>query len=81
LWDDLGVKKVIANFLQERKFEFDVERAVFLTVLHRLLASGSDRSCDAWRDDHVVKGAEALKLASFISSHGLSQRGAYGSEG
>lgn len=81
LWDDLGVKKVIANFLQERKFEFDVERAVFLTVLHRLLASGSDRSCDAWRDDHVVKGAEALKLASFISSHGLSRRGAYGSEG
>ncbi|MFW6147155.1 MAG: hypothetical protein ACOC6B_02060 [Thermodesulfobacteriota bacterium] len=38
-----------------RKFAFDVERAIFLTVLHRLMVSGSDRSCDKWRRDYVIK--------------------------
>jgi hypothetical protein len=42
----------------ERKFEFDVERAIFLTALHRLFASGSDRWCDKWRRDYVVEGEE-----------------------
>jgi hypothetical protein len=34
-----------------RRFEFPVERAIFLTELHRLLVSGSDRACEYWRDD------------------------------
>jgi transposase len=62
LWNELGVKNVIASLLSERKFEFDVERAVFLTVLHRLLVSGSDRSCDAWHRDYVINGVDGLKL-------------------
>jgi len=43
-----------------RKFEFDVERAIFLTVLHRLMVSGSDRFCDKWRRDHLIPGFKAL---------------------
>jgi hypothetical protein len=43
---DLGVARVIEDELACRGFEFSVERAVFLTVLHRLFASGSDRSCE-----------------------------------
>jgi len=35
LWRDLGLPKFINDLLAERKFEFDVERAVFLTVMHR----------------------------------------------
>jgi hypothetical protein len=27
---------------------FHVERVVFLTVLHRLFVSGSDRFCEKW---------------------------------
>lgn len=46
LWRELGIEKVINSLLMERKFEFDVERMIYLTVLHRLFASGSDRSCD-----------------------------------
>ena len=46
LWKELGIKKVIRGFLADRKFEFDVERAIFLTVLHRLFVSGPDRVCD-----------------------------------
>ena len=45
-----------------RKFEFDVERAIFLTVLHRLFVSGSDRSCEKWQRDLVVNGSKDLEL-------------------
>ncbi|HET58220.1 MAG TPA: transposase, partial [Deltaproteobacteria bacterium] len=62
LWTELGIDRVIDRLLEGRKFEFDVERAIFLTVLHRLFASGSDRACDRWKRDHSVKGAENLSL-------------------
>jgi hypothetical protein len=39
-----------------------VERAIFLTVLHRLFVSGSDRSCDRWHRDYVIDGSDALSL-------------------
>jgi len=62
LWKELGIKKVIKRLLGEQKFEFDVERAIFLTVIHRLFVSGSDRSCDKWRRDYVIEGADNLSL-------------------
>ncbi|MDR4508274.1 MAG: IS1634 family transposase [Candidatus Brocadiaceae bacterium] len=62
LWKELGIKKVVMKLLSERKFGFDVERALFLTVLHRLFASGSDRSCDKWRENYVIEGTEGLSL-------------------
>ena len=62
LWEELGIKKVINDLLSSRKFEFDVERAVFLTVLHRLFVSGSDRFCDKWHRDYKINGVEDLSL-------------------
>jgi hypothetical protein len=62
LWRELGIQKVIRDLLLERRFEFDVERAIFLTVLHRLFVSGSDRSCDRWHRDYVIEGVEELSL-------------------
>jgi transposase len=62
LWSELGIKEAIKRFLKGRKFEFDVERAIFLTVLHRLMVSGSDRSCDKWRRDYVIEGIEEIEL-------------------
>jgi len=62
LWKELGINKVITHLLCERKFEFDVERAIFLTVLHRIFMSGSDRSCDKWRRDYVIEGVDDLSL-------------------
>ena len=62
LWKELGIKKVIKRLLSNRRFNFDVERAIFLTVLHRLLVSGSDRSCDRWRRDYVIKDVDGLDL-------------------
>lgn len=62
LWSELGIKEAIKRFLKGRKFEFDVERAIFLTVLHRLMVSGSDRSCDKWRRDYVIEGIDGIEL-------------------
>jgi hypothetical protein len=62
LWRELGIGRVIEGELGRRKFEFPVERAVFLTVLHRLFASGSDRAADRWKRDHRIDGADELEL-------------------
>jgi transposase len=62
LWEELGIKKVIKRLVAKRKFGFDVERAIFLTVVHRLFVSGSDRSCDKWRRDYAIEGVEHIEL-------------------
>ena len=62
IWKELGIGKIIRDLLKDRKFEFDVERAIFLTVLHRLFVSGSDRCCDQWRRDQRIEGIEDLSL-------------------
>lgn len=62
LWKELGIGKIIKYLLTDRKFEFDVERAIFLTVMHRLFVSGSDRACDKWRRDYKIEGVEDLSL-------------------
>ena len=36
--------------------------AAFLTVLHRLFVSGSDRAAEKWRADYQIDGAEGLQL-------------------
>ena len=62
LWEELGIQKVIRGLVSGRRFGFDIERAVFLAVLHRLFTSGSDRWCDKWRRNYVVKGRGELSL-------------------
>ena len=62
LWRATGCHDVLRGLLDERRFGFDVERAIYLTVLHRLLVSGSDRHAHDWRRRLRVPGAEALPL-------------------
>ena len=62
LWRHLGLDRVLKDLLRGRKFEFDVERAVFLTVLHRLFDPGSDRAAEKWKENYAIEGAEALAL-------------------
>jgi transposase len=62
LWEELGIGRSFDHLLQGRKFGFDVERAIFLTVVHRLMVSGSDRFCEKWRQDYRIEGVEALAL-------------------
>jgi len=65
LWKNLDVGLCLAELLGDRKFEFDVERAVFLTVLHRLFESGSDRQSIRWKEDQCIEGAEDVQLHHF----------------
>jgi Transposase DDE domain len=62
LWRETRCQRVIEPLLDGRRFEFDVERAVFLTVLHRLFAPGSDRAADTWRADYQIDGCGSLQL-------------------
>lgn len=62
LWRELGLPAIFRDLLADRKFEFDIERAVFLTVLHRLFVSGSDRSCNVWRRDYAIGGVDDIAL-------------------
>ena len=62
LWQQTGIKAALKALLAERKFEFDIERAVFLTVLHRLMVSGSDRFCSRWHKDYNIEDAQELSL-------------------
>jgi DDE family transposase len=62
LWRDTGCSAVLHELLRGRGFGFAVERAIFLTVLHRLMVSGSDRACEQWREDYRIEGVEALQL-------------------
>jgi Transposase DDE domain len=62
LWQQTGCQRAIERLLDGRRFEFDVERAIFLTVLHRLFAPGSDRAADKWKTDYQIEGCEFLQL-------------------
>jgi hypothetical protein len=62
LWEETGCRAVIEDLAGSRKHGFPLERALFLTVLHRLFAGGSDRAADRWREDYTIDGVEDLDL-------------------
>jgi len=62
LWEELGLGPTLQEALQDRHYEFEVERAVYLTVLHRLFASGSDRAAERWRQSYRLPGTQGLEL-------------------
>src|SRR6267142_2055782 len=62
LWEALQLGRIIQRALQSRRYEFDVERAIYLTVVDRLFASGSDRAAERWREAYRLPGTEKLDL-------------------
>src|SRR5215213_7293530 len=60
LWEETGCRAVIEDLLSGRAFEFPVERAVFATVLHRIMVSGSDRACEKGMADYAIPGLDGL---------------------
>jgi hypothetical protein len=62
LWKRLGIESELQGLLEERRYEFEVERAIYLTVLHRLFVSGSDRAAEKWRRGYRIAGTESLEL-------------------
>jgi hypothetical protein len=54
LWRDCFCRSAIENLL--------ADRAVFLTVLHRIMDPGSDRAAEKWRSAYSIAGMEAIDL-------------------
>jgi len=70
LWQEVGAPDVLGRLLEGRRFGFPVERAVYLTVLHRLFCSGSDRAADVWRDSYRIAGVGELHLHQIYRTMG-----------
>jgi len=62
LWESLELGTILKRALQSRRYEFDVERAIYLSVIHRLFAAGSDRAAERWRQAYRLPGTETLDL-------------------
>ena len=62
LWEQTGCRRVIDQLLKDRRHESPLERAIFLTVLHRLFDPGSDRAAEKWKSDYQIEGCESLQL-------------------
>lgn len=70
LWKQLGLPDILRQLLDGRRFEFPVERVVFITVLHRLFAPGSDRAAERWCRKYALGDLGALDLQHFYRTMG-----------
>jgi hypothetical protein len=62
LWVETECRAVIEALAGRRKHGFALERAVFLTVLHRLMGGGSDLAAGRWRAHYDIAGVEGIEL-------------------
>ena len=64
LWRRVGVPELLGELLDERKFEFSIERALFAMVANRACAPSSKLYChERWLAEEVrIEGCESLTL-------------------
>ena len=65
LWEETGCRAVVSEFVAGRGFGFEVERVIFVAVLHRLMVLGSDRFCVHWMADYAIPSADGLAFHRF----------------
>ena len=65
LWEHSGIGQIIKAFLKDRRYQCNVERAIFVTVLHRLMNPGSDRQAERWMSGYKITGTDNLDLQHF----------------
>lgn len=65
LWEELKIDRVLRHLLEGRRFQFDLERVVFASTLHRLFESGSDRQAVRWLRDVAIPGSDDRLLHHF----------------
>ena len=71
IWNELGINDAINQCTTDRRFQFDVERAVYHTVIHRLFESGSDRSSLIWRRNFDLSETKELDLHHLYRAMGF----------
>ena len=64
LWRQVGLPELISELLDNRKFEFSIERALFAMVANRACGPSSKLYChEQWLAEDVrIEGCEALEL-------------------
>lgn len=70
LWDELGLPAILERLLAGRKFDFSLERVMFISVLHRLFAPGSDRAAERWCRKYALGDLDELDLQHFYRTMG-----------
>ena len=70
LWTESGCREELRSLLKGRSFLFDVERAVFLTVLSRLFHPGSDRQWERWQEEYRIEGSDGIMLHHYYRAMG-----------
>ena len=70
IWKELGFPEILRGLLGKRRFEFSLERVLFITVLHRLFNPGSDRAAEVWYRHYAIKGTRTLELQHFYRAMG-----------
>lgn len=65
LWERVGIIDHIRDLLNGRRYRFEMERAIFVAVLHRLMNPGSDRQAERWHQAYRIKGVDRLDLQHF----------------
>ncbi len=57
-----SINRVLVGLLKNRRFDFSIKQAIFLTALHRLFAPGSDRAAEKWKGESSLEGTDNLDL-------------------
>ena len=71
LWHACGIGAVLQDLLASRRFDFPVERAIWLTVLHRLMAPGSaPRACRSSASRWPRLGGQSTRRSRRSPCHG-----------
>ena len=70
LWHELHIDEAIKRELSTSRCHFSLEKAIFLTVLHRLFEPENDRSAERWKEDFQIKGAEDIELHQLYRAMG-----------
>lgn len=65
LWARVGIGEHIRELVKDRRYQFEVERTIFVTVLNRLMNPGSDRQAERWQQAYRIKGTNRVELQHF----------------
>lgn len=62
LWKQMELPTLLKELLAGRRFSFPVPQVVYASVLHRIFASGSDRSAERWFRDVRIPARDGIRL-------------------
>ncbi len=65
LWERLGLSVVIERLQRKLKVQFNLEEALFYTVLHRLTEQGSDLKASKWHERVYDPGRRWISFHSW----------------